>query len=86
MNSSMIGKIEKARRYAEERQRFRFSAFTTRVLGDHRSHELSYRDGTWDCTCAYFPAHGTCSHAMAMERILEGMLPPDIPSVEPATL
>ncbi|MBI3744309.1 MAG: hypothetical protein HY261_08510 [Chloroflexi bacterium] len=76
MDSSLIGKVEKAKKYAQQRDaRVRFHNFTIRFRGDHRSHELSFRAGAWHCTCDYFELHATCSHRMAMERILEGMLP-----------
>ncbi len=75
MDSGLIHKLEKAKRYAQEPERIRFADFTVKVRGDHRVHELSYRAGTWRCTCSFFPRHLSCSHSMAMEQILEGMLP-----------
>ena len=76
MNSSLIGKIEKARRYAEERDaRISFEGFAVRVSGDNSGHSVEYRDGAFSCDCSFFPGWGTCSHVMAMERILDGMLP-----------
>ena len=74
MDSSLIGKVDKAKKYAQERERVRFSHFTLRFQGNHRVHELTYRSGSWNCTCGYFPRHETCSHVMAVERMLEGML------------
>ncbi len=85
MDSSLIGKIQKAKRYAQERDRVRFRNFTVRFHGDHRWHELSFREGAWRCTCDYFPVHGTCSHSMALERILEGMLPAPAAPAAPIT-
>jgi hypothetical protein len=82
MDSSLIGKVEKAKRYAQQREdRVRFSTFVVRFRGDHRAHELTFRDGSWRCTCDYFETYGTCSHRMAMERILDGMLP--VPATTP---
>ena len=76
MNSSLIGKIEKARRYAEERDaRISFEGFSVRVHGDNSSHTVEYRGGEFSCDCTFFPGWGTCSHVMALERILDGMLP-----------
>jgi SWIM zinc finger len=75
MNSSLIGKIEKAKRYSEERHRLRFKSFEVRFTGDNDSHTVSYDDGGWRCTCNFFAGRGLCSHTMALERILEGMLP-----------
>ena len=75
MHSSLIGKIEKARRYAEERDRAQFSSFAVDFRGGHNQHQVTYKDDTWSCSCQFFLAHGVCSHTMALERILEGMLP-----------
>ena len=76
MNSSLIGKIEKAKRYSEERHRLRFKSFAVDFEGDNSSHTVSYdADGGWRCTCNFFAGRGLCSHTMALERILEGMLP-----------
>lgn len=75
MQSSLIGKIEKARRYAEERDRISFISFSVRLRGEHRQHQVSFNEGRWQCTCAFFSERGLCSHTMAMERVLAGMLP-----------
>ena len=80
MDSSLIGKVEKAKRYAQEFERARFTEFALRFQGDHRAHQVTYRDGSWNCSCDYFPVHGACSHTMAMERILDQMLPAKQPS------
>lgn len=74
MHSSLIGKIEKARRYAEERDRIAFTSFTVRFRGEHGHHQVSFNDGRWQCTCAFFSERGVCSHTMALERVLAGML------------
>ena len=75
MNSSLIGKIEKAKRYAEEPERITFSNFSLSFRGDHDSHSLTFRDNNWHCSCSYFASHGLCSHTMALEKILGEMLP-----------
>lgn len=75
MNSSVIGKIEKAKRYAEERHRLRFTSFHVDFQGDNDSHTVAFDEGGWRCTCNFFAGRGFCSHTMALERILEGMLP-----------
>jgi hypothetical protein len=75
MNSSLIGKIEKAKRYAEERHRLRFTSFTVSFQGENDSHEVVFEGERWRCSCDFFAGRGLCSHTMALERILEGMLP-----------
>jgi hypothetical protein len=77
MDSGMIGKIEKAKRYAEEPERIRFEQFQVTIQGTNSQHALTYDQGTWHCTCNYFATRGVCSHTMAMERLLGIMLPPE---------
>jgi len=75
MQSSLIGKIEKAKRYAEEKDRITFTELTVNFRGENDSYQISYRDGAWHCTCHFFSTWETCSHTMAMEKILGVMLP-----------
>lgn len=75
MNSSVIGKIEKAKRYAQERDRMRVRALSVHFRGENGDHEVSFADERWSCTCDFFAGHGTCAHTMALERVLEGMVP-----------
>ena len=75
MDYGMIGKIEKAKRYAEERSRIRFEAFRATFDGDNNSHTTEFAGGAWKCDCSFFLSRGVCSHTMALERILEGMIP-----------
>jgi hypothetical protein len=77
MNSSLIGKIEKAHRYATERERMRFQEFKVSFNGENDTHEVSFAGGSWQCTCGFFAGWGLCSHSMALERVLQGMLPPE---------
>lgn len=84
MDSGMISKIEKARRYAEEKQeRVRFQQFEVTIRGGHSDHVVTYNQGVFHCGCGFFAQRGVCSHTMAMERILNGMLvEPESPAEE----
>ena len=77
MNSSMIGKIEKAHRYAREPERVKFQDFTATFEGGHDSYTVSHTERGWECSCHTFETHviGTCSHIMAMQQMLGEMLP-----------
>ncbi|HID87151.1 MAG TPA: hypothetical protein EYP55_07195 [Anaerolineae bacterium] len=77
MDSAMIGKIEKAMRYAQEKDRIVFTQFAVTIKGDHGQHAVSYNKGRWSCDCGFFARRGVCSHTMTMERVLRGMLPPE---------
>ncbi len=77
MDSSMIGKIEKAKRYAAEaNRRVVFQQFRIRIEGDNNTWIVSFDEGRWSCGCHYFSTHGLCQHTMTMERVLGSMLPP----------
>ena len=73
MDSGMINKIQKARRYADERERITFLRFEVAVRGDHGDHLVTFHGGAWSCDCGFFSSRGVCSHTMALERILTGM-------------
>lgn len=75
MQSSLISKIEKARIYASEEHRFRFTALTCEVQGDSATHTASLGPEGWTCDCLFFQDAQTCSHTMALERLLDQMLP-----------
>jgi hypothetical protein len=74
MDYGMISKIEKAKRYAEERDRIKFLSFNVTFDGENNPHMVSYNDGAWDCDCSFFKSRGVCSHTMALERILVDMV------------
>ena len=75
MQSSLIGKIEKAKRYAQEKERITFSELVVKFKGENDDYSISYKGGKWHCTCPFFSNWGTCSHTMALEKILGSMLP-----------
>lgn len=76
MDSGMISKIQKAKRYAQERDRIRFIEFEVTFRGDHNSYTVSYDRDQWNCGCHFFAKRGVCSHTMALERVLGEMLTP----------
>ena len=81
MDYGMIGKIEKAKRYAEERDRICFDELTVTFDGDNNPHSVRFEEGRWHCDCDFFQTRGRCSHTMALEIILEEMLPEVKPSI-----
>jgi hypothetical protein len=83
MNSGMIGKIEKAHRYAGERERFQFEGLQVSVQGDNTAHTVTLRDSRWGCDCDFFAHNESCAHTMALGLMLEGMAPnmPPVPAL-----
>ncbi len=78
MDYGMISKIEKAKRYAEQRDRIHFTSFQVTIEGENNPHTVIYQDGKWDCDCSFFKSRGVCSHTMALERVLAEMLPASV--------
>lgn len=76
MDYGMIGKIQKAKRYAEERDRIHFVSFAVTLDGTNNAHTVRYDNGEWNCDCDFFQNHGRCSHTMALEMILDQMIVP----------
>jgi hypothetical protein len=77
MHSSMIGKIEKAHRYAQEPERVKLSGLSATFHGGHDDYSVRLENGHWTCNCHTFESHivgSTCSHIMAMQQLLGTML------------
>ena len=86
MQSSLIGKIEKAKRYAQETDRITFSELSVKFRGEHDDYNIDMTDGKWHCSCHFFSMWGLCSHTMALERILGNMIPKETPTEQLALL
>ena len=82
MNSSFIGKVDKARKYAEEKERVSITTFKANFHGNHGSYEVSFDRGNWECQCEFFAGHQACSHTMALQRILDEVLTQGIKASE----
>lgn len=74
MHSDLIGKIEKARRYAEDPGRISLGEIKASFRGGSGDHEIVLKDGTWTCNCSFFHNWGTCAHVLAMQKVLNPML------------
>jgi hypothetical protein len=70
MDSGMIGKIQKSKQYATERERIKINALSVTFQGQNNPHQIVYQDGNWQCDCDFFQTRNRCSHTMALERIL----------------
>jgi hypothetical protein len=76
----MIGKIEKAHRYAREPERVQIDAFSATFKGDNGDYVIELKHGEWQCNCHTFESHAfgdTCAHVMALQEMLKTMLSDD---------
>jgi hypothetical protein len=74
MHSDLIGKIEKARHYAQEPERFLINALTAGFEGENHGHSIALSEETWTCDCGAFQRHQTCAHVVALQKLLAPML------------
>ena len=75
MDNGMIRKYEKAKMYAEETDRIQFKSMAVEFDGMNNPHAVQFENGEWKCDCDFFQTRGRCSHTMALEIILNDMLP-----------
>jgi len=80
MHSSVYGKIEKANRYARELDRISIDGIQVTFRGDNDTHHVSLESDRWHCNCHYFESFSSCSHVLAMQKILGPMLSEDAQS------
>jgi hypothetical protein len=74
MHSSVIGKIEKANRYARELDRISIDRLSLTFRGDNDTHVVSLESDRWQCNCHYFESWGSCAHVLTMQKVLGQML------------
>jgi hypothetical protein len=75
MDSGMMRKYEKARKYSEQRDRINIESLRVSFDGLNNPHVVELQQGDWSCDCEFFQTRGRCSHTMALELILDEMVP-----------
>lgn len=83
MRSDLINRIEKAHRYAAEPDRIKIRHMSVDFQGTNSTHITSLQDGKWSCTCNFFAKWETCSHTMALQKLLGDMLPEEVRAAFP---
>jgi hypothetical protein len=74
MHSDLIGKIAKARQYANEPERLIIEQLSARFHGTNNEHRIALDHDRWSCDCTTFRLHATCAHVMAFQRIFAASL------------
>lgn len=65
--SQFLRKIEKAKRYISEPERFSITDLGVSLRSEHGVRQLLSVEGKWECDCEFFEMHGICSHVIATE-------------------
>jgi hypothetical protein len=64
----------KAEEYVSHPERIALCSMQLGMESTHAIRVILYNDGQWGCTCAFFQDFSTCSHIMAVGRILKRLL------------
>lgn len=65
----LIGKIERARKYAVERERFKIDGAKAELRSEHGTRKMILKRRKWECDCDFFGENGICSHVIAVEEV-----------------
>lgn len=68
---ALIKKIDKARKYIKEPERFFVAENVVRLTSAHATRTLHKVNAEWECDCNFFVAYRICSHTIALEEYLE---------------
>jgi hypothetical protein len=74
VQSGMMGKVEKAMRYAHEPDRVAIHRLEATFAGDNGSHTVTLDGEHWNCDCHLFEQAGGCTHTLAVQKMLDPML------------
>jgi hypothetical protein len=74
VHASMIGKVEKAMRYAHEPDRVKVNRLELSFAGDNGPHAVSLDADQWRCDCPLFAKVGGCVHTLAVQKMLDPVL------------
>ena len=69
--TKLIGKIEKAKKYVSEPQRFSCRGSEVELKSEHGTRTLFNKDKKWNCDCDFFKQSGICSHAIATQEFIK---------------
>lgn len=75
-HQNVVSDVDKANRYAAERDRMRIRRFEARFRGSNDEHRVTYEEGRWSCDAPSFARLGVSSHTIALERLLGEMVIP----------
>lgn len=64
-------KIKKSKKYIQEPERFDIHDTKATMTSTHDTRILVLKNDHWHCSCNFFEKHHTCSHSMALRKILQ---------------
>jgi nucleoside-triphosphatase len=69
--SGIHEKIEKAKNYLKEPERFVINGPEAEMQSIHNKRKLKFQNNHWNCSCDFYKENNTCSHSMALKWLLK---------------
>lgn len=70
----LIKKVEKAKKYLSEPQRFSRKDSKIELQSEHGIRNMSFINDEWNCSCDFYKEYGICSHAIATQEIVDKLI------------
>ncbi|MFA7309071.1 MAG: nucleoside-triphosphatase [Patescibacteria group bacterium] len=67
--SQLLRKIEKAKKYVLEPERFSIQGSVCEMRSEHDTRRLVFAESKWQCDCDFYKKYSTCSHVIAVTEI-----------------
>lgn len=68
----LLTKIEKAKKYVSEPERFiKNNSGEVFLASEHATRKLIYQNGQWECDCQFFSQYNICSHSIATMEFIK---------------
>lgn len=67
---ALLKKIEKARLYSSQPERFSIKSNKATLKSEHNIRHLVNKNKSWTCDCDFFKENQICSHVLAIEEVL----------------
>lgn len=67
----LLKKIEKAKRYISEPERFTTHGSEVELKSEHDTRKLIFDNGQWECSCEFFSQYSICSHSIAVKEFVK---------------
>jgi nucleoside-triphosphatase THEP1 len=69
--TQLLKKIEKAKGYVSEPERFTISDSKVELKSEHGIRTLTFTNGEWNCDCDFYRKYSICSHVIATKEVVK---------------
>jgi len=67
----LIKKINKAKVYSKEPDRFKLKQLEVEMKSEHDARQIYFENDEWKCSCGFYEKNKICSHIIALKEIIK---------------